>query len=66
MAGWTAVHIFVTGAEAKSDISEVGEDNCFAVSVAEVVKSDPAVFTPSRLAQFLGRCLRDGLFGYES
>ena len=64
--GWTTVQSFIRRTESKSDISEVGVDNCFAVSVAEVVESDPAVFTPSRLAQFLGRCLRDGLFGYES
>ena len=44
MAGWTAVHIFVTGAEAKSDISEVGEDNGVSVSIAQIVESNPAVF----------------------
>ena len=66
ITGWCAVQIFVAGAKAKSDISEVGVDNCFAVSVAQLVESDPAVFTPSRLAEFLRCGFRDGLFGYES
>ena len=44
ITGWCAVQIFVAGAKAKSDISEVGEDNCVFVSVAQLVESDPAVF----------------------
>ena len=46
MAGRCAVQIFVAGAEAKSEIPEVGEDNGVFVAVADTVESDPAVFAP--------------------